>query len=127
MLTDEEQRFWEFPDRFVPNARGVAREWKPRVRLLTARNGRPLETLIPDARLWTRIRDGQETEVRFRFANAAAVRQAFPADIEEHTVLVVDRTDDDEADYEVRLVGPNDPEYAALSPTDGGPYEYRIV
>lgn len=127
MENDDERRFWEFPERFAVNASGAAREWRPRVRLITTRDGRTLVTVIPDARLWTRIRDGQETEVRFRFVNAATVRGVFPTDVDERTLLAVDRSDDDEADYEVRLVSPNDPDYDGLRPTGGVPYEYRIV
>ena len=84
-------------------------------------------TIIPDARLWMRIRGGRETEFRFRFANTAAVRDTFPRDIEEHTILVVDQADDDEADFEIRLVGRQDPGYAGLHPTTDRNYEYRIV
>ncbi len=127
MTTRIEERFWGFPDQFVLNQSGGARQWSPRVRLVTIRDGRTMVTIVPNARLWARIRDGRETEVRFRFANTAAVRDNFPRNIDELTVLVVDRADDDEADFEVRLVGRGDAGYAGLRPGDDRNYEYRIV
>jgi hypothetical protein len=125
MTTAAEKSFWQYPDRFVDNLDGSAREWRPRVRLITVRDGETNVTPIPSARLWTRIRDGRESEVRFRFASTGAVRSAFPKDIEELTVMVVDRVDDLDADFEVRLVGKADPGYSALRPV--GDYEYRVV
>ena len=91
-----EEQFWGYPDKFMRT--GNALQWSPRVRLITIRNGDPIVTAIPSGRLWSRICDGRESEVRFRFTNTAAVRSAFPTDIDDLTVLVVDRVDDLEAD-----------------------------
>ncbi len=71
------------------------------------------------------LTDARESEVRFRFTNSAAVRDVFPRDIGERTLFVVDTADDGEADYEVRLIGLNNPGYGALRPLDT--YEYRII
>jgi hypothetical protein len=125
MESRAEEQFWGYPDKFIRT--GTALQWSPRIRLITIRDGNPIVTLIPSGRLWSRLRDGRESEVRFRFTNTAAVRDAFPTDIEKLTLLVVDRVDDHEADFEVRLLGRRDPGYAALRPSGDGPYEYRIV
>ncbi len=127
MTSRPEEDFWGYPDRFIMNQAGNAREWSPRVRLVTIRDRNVMVTTIPSARLWTRIRDERQSEVRFRFTNAAAVRDTFPTDIEELTLFVVDRVDDSNVDYEVRLVGRRDPSYAALRPADGGTYEYTAI
>jgi hypothetical protein len=127
MVSDAEKQLWGFPKKFVTNQDGTAREWNPRVRLITVRDGRTIETIISAGRLWKRIRDERESEARFRFTSTAAVRDAFPTDINELTLFVVDPVDDGTVDYEVRLIGRNDPGYSASLPTGDRDYEYRIV
>jgi HKD family nuclease len=127
MQTRAEEGFWGHPDRFTPTGKAV--EWvpPPRVRLITIRNGSPTVTLVANTRLWVRIRDGRQTERRFEFANTSAVRDAFPTDIAEDTVIVVDRAEDLEADFEVRLVRRGDPGYSDVRPAGGENAEYKIV
>lgn len=122
-----QERMWRYPDRFTYNQSSTAREWSPRVRLITRAGDAKISTVIPSARLWTRIRGGRQTEVRFRFANTRAVRDVFPRDIEELTLVVIDQVEDDSSvDYEVQLISRNDPAYKALAPTGDRNYEYRF-
>jgi HKD family nuclease len=114
-LATADMNVWGPRDLFSPSPRSGNPEWFPSVNLFVPIPGAAYHEVNVEGRLFVRIRDGAETELRFRVCDVATVREYFPRDLIEADSLVSFRRVGISA-FDVEIILRDDPRYAKLRP-----------